>query len=65
MEANRTIYHRVRDAGGTLYPASAAFPLSPADWRDHFGPASGLLREAKERFDPDMLLTPGYEIFAS
>ena len=26
---------------------------------------SGVLREVKERFDPDMLLTPGYEIFAS
>ena len=65
VEANRTIYHRVRDAGGTLYPASAALPLSPAEWRDHFGPVSGVLREVKERFDPDMLLTPGYEIFAS
>ena len=65
VEANRTIYQRVRDAGGTLYPASAAFPLSPAEWRDHFGPAYGLLRETKERFDPDMLLTPGYGIFVS
>ena len=65
VEANRTIYQRVRDAGGTLYPASAAFPLSAADWRDHFGPAYGLLHETKERFDPDMLLTPGYEIFVS
>ena len=43
VEANRTIYHRVRDAGGTLYPASAALPLSPAEWRDHFGPVSGLV----------------------
>ena len=51
-------------SGGTLYPVSA-FPLSPTDWRDHFGPVSGVLREVKERFDPDMLLTPGYEIFAS
>lgn len=64
VEANTAIYRRVRDAGGTLYPASAAFPLSPADWRDHLGPVYGPLHEAKERFDPDMLLTPGYEIFA-
>jgi FAD/FMN-containing dehydrogenase len=62
--ANLAIYHRIRAAGGTLYPASAAFSLSPAEWRDHFGPMWGLLREAKERFDPDLLLTPGYEIFA-
>jgi len=65
VDANRSIYHRVRDAGGTLYPASAAIPLSPAEWRDHFGPVFGSLREAKERFDPDVLLTPGYEVFAS
>jgi FAD/FMN-containing dehydrogenase len=65
VEANRTIYHRVRDAGGTLYPASAALPMSPVEWRDHFGPLFELLCEAKERFDPDVLLTPGYEIFAS
>ena len=48
----KRIYHRVRDAGGTLYPASAAFPLSPAEWRDHFGPAFGLLREAKRAVRP-------------
>jgi hypothetical protein len=64
VAANKATYQRVRDAGGTLYPASAACPLSPAEWRDHFGPVWGLLREAKERFDPDLLLTPGYEIFA-
>ena len=63
VEANRGIYHRVRDVGGTLYPASAAFPLSSEEWREHFGPAFGPLREAKERFDPDTLLTPGYELF--
>ena len=65
VEANRAIYHRVRDTGSTLYPASAALPLTPAEWRDHFGPLFELLCEAKERFDPDMLLTPGYEIFTS
>jgi FAD/FMN-containing dehydrogenase len=64
VAANKTVYQRIRHAGGTLYPASAACPLSPAEWRDHFGPVWGLLREAKERFDPDLLLTPGYEIFA-
>jgi len=32
--------------------------------RDHFGPVWGLLHAAKVRFDPDLLLTPGYEIFA-
>jgi FAD/FMN-containing dehydrogenase len=62
--ANRAVYDRIRAAGGTLYPASA-FPMSVDDWRHHFGPAFGLLQAAKQRFDPDLVLTPGYEIFAS
>ena len=36
VEANRAVYERVRDAGGTPYPVSA-FPMSPADWRGHSG----------------------------
>ncbi|WP_345610749.1 FAD-binding protein [Pseudonocardia adelaidensis] len=59
---NRAVYDRVRAAGGTLYPASA-LPMSPEDWREHFGPAFERLRAAKEAFDPDHVLTPGYEVF--
>jgi cytokinin dehydrogenase len=62
VAANRAGYERVRAAGGTLYPASA-LPMSPDDWREHFGPAFGRLGEAKERFDPGHVLTPGYEVF--
>jgi cytokinin dehydrogenase len=62
VAANRGVYERVRDAGGTLYPASA-LPMSPADWREHFGPAFDGLRAAKQAFDPDHVLTPGYEVF--
>jgi hypothetical protein len=51
-----------RAAGGTLYPVSA-FPMTPPDWRQHFGPALGLLADAKRDHDPDHILTPGYEIF--
>jgi FAD/FMN-containing dehydrogenase len=59
---NRAAYERVRAAGGTLYPVSA-LPMSADDWRRHFGPAWGRLREAKQHFDPGHVLTPGYEIF--
>jgi cytokinin dehydrogenase len=59
---NRAVYERVRAAGGTLYPASA-LPMSPGDWREHFGPAFDRLGAAKEAFDPDHVLTPGYEVF--
>jgi cytokinin dehydrogenase len=62
VTANRAIDERVRDAGGTLYPVSA-FPMSPADWRRHFGAAFGQLREAKHDHDPGHVLTPGYEVF--
>ncbi|TWF79484.1 FAD/FMN-containing dehydrogenase [Pseudonocardia hierapolitana] len=62
VAANRAVYERIRATGGTLYPASA-LPMSQEDWRSHFGPAFERLREAKETFDPDRILTPGYEVF--
>jgi FAD/FMN-containing dehydrogenase len=62
VEANKAMYQRVRDAGGVLYPVSA-FPLDKQEWRDHFGSTFGLLEEAKRRYDPGHVLTPGYDIF--
>jgi cytokinin dehydrogenase len=62
VRANRTIYERVRAAGGMLYPVSA-FPMSRHDWRRHFGSAWRRLRDAKQNFDPGHVLTPGYEVF--
>jgi FAD/FMN-containing dehydrogenase len=61
VAANRAIYQRVREAGGVLYPVSA-LPMSPDDWRTHFGPAWTRLAEARRRYDPNDLLTPGYNI---
>ena len=63
VTANRAVYERVRDAGGTLYPVSA-FPMSVADWRTHFGAAFDGLAEAKREHDPGHVLTPGYEVFS-
>jgi cytokinin dehydrogenase len=62
VSANRAVYERVRAAGGTLYPVSA-FPMSPDDWRAHFGGAWSQLSDAKDRYDPAHTLTPGYEVF--
>ena len=59
---NRLLYDRVRKAGGVQYPVGA-FPMTHADWKDHFGPSWPLLSEAKERYDPRRSLTPGYEVF--
>ena len=62
VKANRAVYDRVRGAGGTLYPVSAA-PMSRADWRTHFGAAFRQLSDAKHEHDPGHVLTPGYEVF--
>jgi FAD/FMN-containing dehydrogenase len=62
LAANRAVYDRVAAAGGTLYPASAALPLSGDDWRRHFGPALARLGAAKRRYDPANVLRNGYEI---
>ena len=62
LEANRAIYERLRARGGTLYPASA-LQMSSTDWRRHFGPAFERLHDARRTYDPDGLLTPGYEVF--
>jgi cytokinin dehydrogenase len=62
VTANRAVYERVRDAGGTLYPVSA-FPMSAADWRAHFGVAFDGLAAAGREHDPGHVLTPGYGVF--
>lgn len=59
---NRMLYERVRDEGAVLYPVSA-FPMTSDDWQDHFGSAWPRLRRAKERYDPQNTLTPGYQVF--
>jgi cytokinin dehydrogenase len=62
VRANRALYERVRARGGTQYPVGS-IPMSPVDWRRHFGDAWGALVAAKRRYDPDNILTPGQGIF--
>lgn len=64
IEANRTIYDRAIACGGVIYPINA-LPMSPADWRIHFGPRWQQLQRAKEEFDPHGILTPSYGITTS
>ncbi len=56
---NATLYHRIRDLGGTQYPVSA-LPMSRDDWRAHFGPRWRVFQGVRKRHDPKNLLTPGY-----
>lgn len=59
VNKNRVLYDAIRSAGGFLYPVSA-FPMSRGDWKDHFGSKWSLLDDAKRRYDPHQILTPGY-----
>ncbi len=59
---NRAIFERLTAIGGKLYPVDAV-PLSPADWRRHFHPYWERFAQAKRRFDPSRILTPGQNIF--
>ncbi|HZC50904.1 MAG TPA: FAD-binding protein, partial [Mycobacterium sp.] len=64
VSQNHVLYDRVRAAGGVLYPVSG-FPLTPADWQQHFGDLWAVVRSAKEQFDPRHRLTPGQGLFAA
>jgi FAD/FMN-containing dehydrogenase len=62
LAMNRTLYERARDIGGTRL-TTTALPFSQADWSQYYGPAWESLRTAKQRFDPNNVLTPGQGIF--
>ncbi len=59
---NRLLFERNRALGGTHYPIST-IELSHADWEMHFGQVWEQFMHAKQRFDPDNVLTPGQGIF--
>ncbi len=62
LAVNRALYDKARALGGTHYPVGA-IPLTPADWRAHYGPRYADVVLAKARFDPKHVLTPGQGIF--
>jgi hypothetical protein len=37
--------------------------MSRGDWRAHYGSAFDAFSRAKRRYDPDSVLTPGYDVF--
>jgi cytokinin dehydrogenase len=60
----RGLFERMSAVGGKCYIAHSSIRLSPAEWEDHFGPDTWRrLSEAKKRFDPNHVLTPGPGIF--
>jgi hypothetical protein len=62
LSANRTLFDQARGRGGYEYPIGS-IPVTPADWRQHFGPEFALLAAARHRYDPAGILSPGQGIF--
>jgi hypothetical protein len=63
LAGNRTLYDDAIDIGGTRYIIGAIPGFTQADWRNHFGSQWDAFRAAKQRFDPDNVLTPGQGMF--
>lgn len=63
LTVNREQYDQAVAVGGTHYPVGA-IPLTPADWRAHYGSRWPAFRAAKRRYDPNHILAPGQGIFS-
>jgi hypothetical protein len=64
LAKNRAFFEEARACGGTFYPINA-LPLTPEDWRTHFGRPLGaaIFGLAKQLYDHRRVLTPGQRIF--
>jgi FAD/FMN-containing dehydrogenase len=62
LAMNRVLFERARDFGGTRM-TWATIPFRPDDWAAHYGEVWPMFRDAKQRFDPNHVLTPGPGIF--
>ena len=63
LKDNRALFDQARALGGYQYPIGS-IPMTPGDWRQHFGPVFPFLAAARRRYDPGGILTPGQGIFA-
>ncbi|MEU3057990.1 FAD-binding protein [Streptomyces griseus] len=63
VKQNRWLYDRAVELGAKRYLVGAVPDLTAADWRRHFGSSYGALCDAKRRFDPGNVLTPGQGFF--
>ncbi|MFJ9561298.1 FAD-binding protein [Streptomyces fuscichromogenes] len=62
VAANRRAYGYARARGAVAYPANA-LPMSPGDWREHFGSRWDTLAEAKRVHDPHGVLGGGHGLW--
>ncbi|HEY2930258.1 MAG TPA: FAD-binding protein [Acidobacteriota bacterium] len=65
LESNRVLLEKMRRVGGKAYPPYTPYTTS-AEWEKHYGPAVWQrLSEAKKKFDPANILTPGPGMFST
>jgi cytokinin dehydrogenase len=63
LTMNDMLVHRCLTLGGKIYPPFAPV-LSRAEWQRHYGPRTWeRFAAAKNRFDPNNVLTPGAGVF--
>ena len=62
LKRNRRLFEKARALGGTRYPIGS-IPFTKLDWLLHYGERYFEFAEAKRRFDPSGILTPGVNIF--
>jgi cytokinin dehydrogenase len=65
LAQNRAFHDHALALGGKRYVIGAVPDLSTRDWRRHYGARWPRFRVAKQRYDPDGVLTPGQGIFTS
>lgn len=63
MAQNRRLYDRAVELGGTRYLVGAIPDLTEDDHRAQYGPEWRRMRQAKRRYDPSRVLTPGQALF--
>ncbi len=62
LQENRGYYEQTLALGGSQYVISA-IPMSPADWKTHFGAAWKGLKHAKKKYDAHNVLGAGLAVF--
>jgi cytokinin dehydrogenase len=63
IDQNRRLFDKAVALGGKRY-IIGAIPMTVEDWKRHYGPLWSVFLAAKRYFDPDNVLTPGWNFFA-
>jgi FAD/FMN-containing dehydrogenase len=63
LTQNRAFHDQAVALGGKRYVIGAIPNMTHQDWRRHYDTVWSLFKAAKERYDPDNILTPGQHIF--